>query len=203
MAKGFAGLVEQVSHVEITELSSSELSALNKREHNASGDPLQRPGRSKVSNLLIVCASVGFASFLSHFFQQPKIYPFIPVTQPLPNLKYLAQTPIDLHEELPPIGKNRLLPVGQVRYCLAQNIRLNGAWFVADFNNKFQMDQLNKKSVDYSNRCGKYRARQIDMQNAHDVVDVHQDRLMAEGSIMIPNMSENKFSMYSGGIGKK
>ncbi len=64
-----------------------------------------------------------------------------------------------LEEQKPPTGKGLVLSESQVRYCLAQIIRIDAVRPVLDPYEKAQVDYFNQVVADYNGRCASYRYR--------------------------------------------
>jgi hypothetical protein len=62
-------------------------------------------------------------------------------------------------ESQPPVGQNTVLSTAQIRYCLAEDIRMDGA--KAAVNNYIDSDveRFNAMVADYNSRCGSFRYR--------------------------------------------
>ncbi|MEO8627899.1 MAG: TonB family protein [Betaproteobacteria bacterium] len=76
----------------------------------------------------------------------------------------MAMTPVRaeqplLEEQKPPSGKGLVLSESQVRYCLAQIIRIDAVRPVLDPYEKAQVDYFNQVVADYNGRCASYRYR--------------------------------------------
>ena len=86
-----------------------------------------------------------------------------PYTQPSPSPRYTpppvspAQQP-GLDFSKPPVGRNNVLSVAQIRWCLRQDIRVEVLRPMPETN--AQIDQFNSVVSDYNSRCGSYRYRQ-------------------------------------------
>ena len=62
-----------------------------------------------------------------------------------------------LEETLPPVGRDEMLSEAQIRYCLAQTIRIEA---IRPGLDRFKMEQVvyfNAVVADYNSRCGRYR----------------------------------------------
>ncbi len=97
--------------------------------------------------------------------------PPAPVEQPAPQLSYV--------NKVPPMGKNNLLSRAQLRYCLAENIRLDAGR--DDLHTKADLKRFNKFVADYNQRCASYRYRKQDLQDATWDVEQRKYEYEAEG----------------------
>jgi hypothetical protein len=78
----------------------------------------------------------------------------------------------------PPIGSSLVLNDSQIRYCLAQNIRL-GAWqAVTQRTNDADVDRFNARVGDYNARCGNFRYRRGALERV--TADVESERSQIE-----------------------
>ena len=81
-------------------------------------------------------------------------------------------------EEVPPIGENNLLSEEQIRYCLAQIIRIEATRPLLNRYRPEQVDYFNHAVADYNSRCGRYRYEG----DAHDAAKglVEENRAQVE-----------------------
>jgi len=94
-------------------------------------------------------------------------------------------------ESLPPVGQNMVLSTAQIRYCLAEDIRMDGA--KAAINNYIEsdVDRFNAMVADYNSRCGSFRYRSGALESARRDIEPYRSELQAEG--------RNRFSRPSTG----
>ncbi len=62
-------------------------------------------------------------------------------------------------EEVPPVGNRNILTAPQIRYCKAQNNRLDAARNVVNQYNELDINRLNSLVEDYNSRCSNFRYR--------------------------------------------
>jgi peptidoglycan hydrolase-like protein with peptidoglycan-binding domain len=84
-------------------------------------------------------------------------------------------------EDRPPAGQNHVLSTSQIRYCLAENIRIDGARSVVDNYNDSHVDRFNAMIDDYNSRCGEYRYRRGALESARRDIEPYRSELQAEG----------------------
>ena len=91
------------------------------------------------------------------------------------------KTPSRPSEETPPVGTNLILGSGQIRYCLAENIRLDSAQ--SGLNNTIESDaaRFNEMVGDYNSRCAEYRYRRGSLESARSEVERYRSLLESEG----------------------
>ena len=96
-------------------------------------------------------------------------------TEPLP------QKSIYPEEIQPPIGHENILSTAQIRYCLAEEIRLDGAQ--SSINNYVEADvnRFNSMVADYNSRCGAFRYRRGDLESAKSEIEPFRKRLLEAG----------------------
>ena len=81
----------------------------------------------------------------------------------------------------PSVGRNNVLTTAQIRYCLAEKIRLDAAESV--INNFIDSDVIRYNGYvnDYNSRCGEFRYRQGALESARRDVEPYRSQLQAEG----------------------
>ncbi|EOE6875557.1 hypothetical protein [Citrobacter sedlakii] len=84
-------------------------------------------------------------------------------------------------EQTPPIGTNLVLSRAQIKYCLAESIRLEAARGVLNSQNNSDTKLFNKYVDDYNRRCSSYRYRQNDYDIANRDVQQRQYEYQNEG----------------------
>ncbi|MCS6291700.1 MAG: hypothetical protein H8J66_01410 [Nitrospira sp.] len=94
-------------------------------------------------------------------------------------------------EELPPIGTNHVLSLAQIRYCLAENIRLDAAQEVLQRITDSEVLRFNTMINDYNNRCGEYRYRRGTLESAKGEIERYRSLLELEG---VSRFSERRAS---------
>ena len=81
----------------------------------------------------------------------------------------------------PAIGTGKVLSVGEIRYCLAEGIRIDAGNAALDDTNNGQVDRFNSFVKDYNARCGNYRYVPSAMTKARSDVALVKTKLQAEG----------------------
>ena len=133
--------------------------------------------------------------------------------------------PIGTSEEKPPVGTSLNLGSAQIRYCLAEDIRLGGA--KQNLNNHIgsDVDRFNVMVNDYNSRCSHFRYRNGALESAKSEVEGYRAFLETEGrarfalpssaghqhilnstptytpQIMVTHMIE--YALYAGGLNKE
>jgi|JI8StandDraft_1071087.scaffolds.fasta_scaffold01373_2 hypothetical protein len=89
--------------------------------------------------------------------------------------------PSQLSEELPPVGTNNVLSSAQLRYCLAEDIRLESAKTAVNNYIDTHVDRFNGMVSDYNSRCGQFRYRKGGLESARSEVERYRADLQTEG----------------------
>ncbi len=84
-------------------------------------------------------------------------------------------------EEPPPVGNGLSLSMPQLRYCTAENIRLDAAKVVISSYSDTDIDIFNALVADYNSRCGQFRYRRGTLESAQSEVEQHRSEMEAEG----------------------
>jgi len=91
------------------------------------------------------------------------------------------QAPSRPSESKPSVGRNNVLSTAQIRYCLAEKIRLDTAESVLNNYSDSDVNRFNGYVNDYNSRCGEFRYRQGALESARRDVDPYRSQLQAEG----------------------
>jgi hypothetical protein len=97
-------------------------------------------------------------------------------TQPAP-----AQIPSRPTEERPPIGTSNVLNYAQLRYCLAEDIRVGASRSAVNNYIESDVDRFNAMVADYNSRCGQFRYKRGSLESARSDVERYRSTLEAEG----------------------
>lgn len=92
--------------------------------------------------------------------------------------EYEELLPLRPAEERPPVGENNLLSMAQLHYCLAEEIRMEGARTYLDL---WTVERFNLMVDDYNNRCASFRYRAGDLERAQHAVEAFRSDILAEG----------------------
>ena len=91
------------------------------------------------------------------------------------------QVPSRPSESKPSVGRNNVLSIAEIRYCLAEKIRLDAAETVLNNYSDSDVDRFNAYVNDYNSRCGEFRYRQGSLESARRDVNPYSSELQAEG----------------------
>lgn len=89
--------------------------------------------------------------------------------------------PRPFSETMPSIGTGQSLTTDELRYCLAEKVRMDAAQSVVNEYDWPQVDRFNTMVADYNSRCGEFRYRSSSMSVAQDDVNAHRFELEQEG----------------------
>ena len=91
------------------------------------------------------------------------------------------QVPSRPQESKPPVGQDLAFSTAQIRYCLAEDIRMDGAKSAVDNHIDSDVDRFNAMVADYNSRCGSFRYRSGALESARRDVEPYRSQLQAEG----------------------
>lgn len=136
-----------------------------------------------LAGIVAVIAVIWIASGSGGKNQAPR--PYTPAASTPPSTSYstpAVAAPVDkLSEETPPGGSSNVLTAPQIRYCLAEDIRIESS--KAAINNYLDSDvnRFNGMVSDYNNRCGHFRYRKGTLESARSEVERYRADLQLEG----------------------
>ena len=83
---------------------------------------------------------------------------------------------------MPPVGTNHVLSSAQIRYCVAENIRLAAAQqIIHDTDVVSDVLRFNDMIEDYNSRCSEYRYRRGALESAQGEVERYRPLIELEG----------------------
>lgn len=91
------------------------------------------------------------------------------------------QAPSVPQESKPPVGQDLVFSTAQIRYCLAEDIRMEGAKAALNNYSDSDVDRFNTMVADYNSRCGSFRYRSGALESARRDVEPYRSQLHAEG----------------------
>lgn len=91
------------------------------------------------------------------------------------------QAPSVPQESKPPVGQDLVFSTAQIRYCLAEDIRMEGAKAALNNYSDSDVDRFNAMVADYNSRCGRFRYRSGALESARRDVEPYRSQLQAEG----------------------
>ncbi len=117
--------------------------------------------------------------------------PSTAITEPVP-VQPPPSGPTRPSEEIPPTGTANSLSISQIRYCIAEDIRLNAAKGAVDNYSKSDITQFNAMVSDYNSRCGKYRYKRGYLERAQSDIEPFRSVVEAEGRSRIATKSTSE-----------
>jgi hypothetical protein len=87
-------------------------------------------------------------------------------------------------EEIPPVGNGLVLGRSQIRYCLAEDIRMSAWQTQVDNYSSSSVDAFNRAVNDYNSRCSNFRYRSGTLENVRTQVEAERSRLVRQGLAM-------------------
>lgn len=84
-------------------------------------------------------------------------------------------------ESKPPVAQSLVLSREQIRYCLAEDIRLDGARSAINTRIDYDVDRFNAMVNDYNSRCGNFRYRNNALKDAQRDLDPFRSQIQLEG----------------------
>ncbi|TFI47084.1 hypothetical protein E4O93_14615 [Diaphorobacter sp. DS2] len=91
------------------------------------------------------------------------------------------QAPSRPEETKPPVGQDLVFSTAQIRYCLAEDIRMDGAKSAVNNYSDSDVDRFNAMVADYNSRCGSFRYRSGALESARRDIERYRSQLQAEG----------------------
>ena len=207
--KGFAGLAALVSDVDTTLLAPAKQGAAGSgsssgaERPNASQNaqiepqptqqqPYQAPSRpsagSSTGKWVLGVAAVFWVFWLIGEGNKQSSSPAPAYSPPAQNAapSYSVapaqpQAPSRPEETKPPVGQDLVFSTEQIRYCLAEEIRTEGARSVLNSYSDSDVDRFNVLVADYNSRCGSFRYRSGALESAQQDVKPYRSQLQAEG----------------------
>jgi hypothetical protein len=95
------------------------------------------------------------------------------------------QTSAAASEDKPPSVEGTVLSSAQLRYCLAQGVRIDGANKATNAASQIDIDRFNALVADYNARCPKARYRESIMSTVKADVEARRTQLEREGAALI------------------
>src|SRR5215475_6884309 len=93
----------------------------------------------------------------------------------------LSKTPLPFDEEVPPAGaENLMFSDAEIRYCLAQIIRIEAVRPLVDRYERAQVSYFNELVADYNTRCGHYRYMEGARESAQVQVEISRSTIESD-----------------------
>lgn len=101
------------------------------------------------------------------------------------------QVPARPDEAKPPVGRDLVFTTAQIRYCLAEDIRLDGTKSALNNYSDSDVDRVNAMVADFNSRCGSFRYRSGALESAHRDIEPYRSQLQVEGRSRLARSSSN------------
>jgi hypothetical protein len=88
-------------------------------------------------------------------------------------------------ERIPTQGQGMTLDEPEIRYCLSQKIRIEGARNLISGGSEYEVDRFNALIDHYNSRCSNFRYRQSVMDRVRPEVENRRWKLYLEGQTLI------------------
>ena len=86
---------------------------------------------------------------------------------------------------MPGVGQHLALDEPEIRYCLSQKIRIEGARSVVNDTFQYQIDRFNQLIEHYNSRCSSYRYKPSVMSRVQAEVESRRGSLFLEGQFLV------------------
>lgn len=84
-------------------------------------------------------------------------------------------------EQMPSAGRNNVLSYNELHYCLAEEIRMEGAKSVLNSYSDSDVNRFNTMVGNYNSRCGEFKYRQGALESARRAIEPWRRDIFAEG----------------------
>lgn len=91
------------------------------------------------------------------------------------------QVPSRPAESKPPVGQGLSLSYDQIAYCVAEDIRMNGARSAVNNYNGSDVDRFSVMVADYNSRCSNFRYRRGALESVRSSIEPYRSQLYSEG----------------------
>lgn len=95
---------------------------------------------------------------------------------------------------VPPAGNNLVLDESQIRYCVAESIRIEGAKDLVAMTSEAEYSRFNAMVDDYNSRCSAFRYRRGDLERARAAVEPYRGSLRIEGLRRVSDVQQEEQS---------
>ena len=175
--KGFSGLGELLSDVQLDEIPSTEEKKAPDPEKSAT-----QPSKSSPfgKNFFLFWGAIFLIWVIAQNSSSKNVSQNISSQKPSNYSNSIADTN---SEEIPPVGTGLVLNHGQILYCLSEKVRLDG--IEGNINKSADNDTCNvhnARIADYNSRCSSFRYPEGMLQTVQSQVDVNRNTLYLEGS---------------------
>lgn len=104
------------------------------------------------------------------------------------------QAPSRPQESMPPVGQDLVLSTAQIRYCLAEDIRIEGAKSAINNYIDSDVDRFNSLVANYNSRCARFRYRSGALESGRRDIEPFRSLLQSEGRSRFASPSTGSLS---------
>lgn len=184
--RGFAGLTALASTISAESTTAPEPVSVAPHSDPGPTKVVLHQGRSTGPGFwtgsrktrVVLIAGICVAAYLSLRPQSPP-YASDPILSANPR-----ETPArsSASMKIPPVGNDMVFSVAEIRYCLAEVIRLDHIDANTDSKREVHVRNSNLRIDDYNSRCARYRHRASDMTVAKADVEAMRAALQSEAA---------------------
>jgi len=91
------------------------------------------------------------------------------------------QVPSRPAESKPPVGQDLVFSSEQISYCVAEDIRMDGAKSAVDNHSDSDVDRFNAMVAEYNSRCSSFRYRPGALESVRSSIEPYRSQLYSEG----------------------
>jgi hypothetical protein len=112
---------------------------------------------------------------------EPAYSPPAYATAPSYSPPVAPKAPSRPQELMPPVGQDLIFSTDQIRYCLAEDIRMESAKATLNNYNDSHVNRFNAMVADYNSRCGSFRYRTGALESARQDIEPYRSQFQFEG----------------------
>lgn len=95
------------------------------------------------------------------------------------------QAPSRRAESKPPVGQDLVFSRDQIAYCVAEDIRIEGAKSAVNNYSDSDVDRFNTMVADYNSRCSSFRYRKGALEGVRSSIEPYRSQLYSEGQQLL------------------
>ena len=104
----------------------------------------------------------------------PPTVPFPPAAPPAPTP---SPAPVGRYEVKPPVGQELVLDTNQIRYCLAEGMRLDTIRPLVNTQVADEVDRFNARAEDFNSRCSHYKYERGTFERVQEEIEAQRERI--------------------------
>ena len=206
VVKGFGGINSLVSNVDISPsndvknepasaTTTTERPAIHDSQHQQSTSQQHQPNNDEAQSMdegssggiwfLVIATVIGALSIIGLSGKSPTSTNSYSLPEQTVTPSYSppaeSQAPSRPQESMPPVGQDLVFSTAQIRYCLAEDIRMESAKSALNNYIGSDVEYFNAKVADYNSRCGHFRYRRGALESARRDIEPYRSQLQTEG----------------------